>query len=603
MSLEEQVAWYKSQYEQLETELADFRMSSQELEQELEKDLEAAEKRENSLREKAESLNYEVDEWKRKYKESRTETNAAQNTLEKEITTLRDTNRTLQHRLRDIEVANDDFERQARHTNSSLEDLENKYNSAIERAVMMEEEIKIGEQEREQLRIEAQRLREELSDLKIEAEILHDKLKKQERHMSATLTDLSMPESPIFDGSAMSGASSPLVTTPPEASSISSVKTPVNEPPSPPMSDASAPPPLPKTRVSPVKTPAPAARPKKSRLPSMDTSTTPRPRLSSSASSRPPTRSATNSTLRTGSAAKPMAPRPPPVRTPAAKGVAPSTSLSHIRSLTAKMQKLEARVQNARSRLPAPNPTPPRASPRGSVIGSSNVTLRTRKRGPGSVSSVSTSTTAPDDSTPTGQGFSRSVNGGKHLPRLSSSAVSRLSFGPGPLPNRGLNDSVSDISRPSSRASTTSYARPMSRADGRNDSMIAPPRPGSRAGGAYTPLGRPISRASFGNSLHGYSMSVSTAEEDEHMEPIEREYQTPSRRGTYNIYSGGTGIPTPSGLPIPGSRRQSAAGVTPSHTRRTSVASVATDYGRRPSMGPKLVKKASTQFGDLGETF
>lgn len=63
-ALEDQVAWYKSQYEQLETELAEFRVSSQELEQELEKDLEGAEKRENSLREKAESLNYEVDEWK-----------------------------------------------------------------------------------------------------------------------------------------------------------------------------------------------------------------------------------------------------------------------------------------------------------------------------------------------------------------------------------------------------------------------------------------------------------------------------------------------------------------------------------------------------------
>lgn len=418
--------------------------------------------------------------------------------------------------------------------------------------------------------------------------------------MSATLTDLSMPESPMFDGSALSGASSPLITTPPEASSVSSVKTPVNEPPSPPMSDASAPPPLPKTRVPSIKTPAPASKPKRSRLPSVDTTVTPRPRLSSSASSRPPTRSATNSTLRTAPVTRSTAPRPPPARGPT-KGVTPSTSLSHIRSLTAKMQKLEARVQNARSRLPAPNPTPPRASPRGSLMGSSNVTIRTRKRGPGSVSSVSTSTTAPDDLTPTGQGLNRSVNGGIHLPRLSSSAVSRLSFGPGPLPNRGPNDSVSDMSRPSSRASASSFARPMSRADGRNESMIAPPRPGSRAGGAYTPLGRPISRASFGNSLHGYSMSVSTAEEDE---PAEREYQTPSRRGTYNIYSGGTGIPTPSGLPIPGSRRQSAAGLTPSHIRRPSVASsVATDYGRRPSIGPKLVKKASTQFGDLGETY
>lgn len=64
MSLEDQVAWYKSQYEQLETELAEFRVSSQELEAELEKDLEAAESRENALRNKADGLKYEVDEWK-----------------------------------------------------------------------------------------------------------------------------------------------------------------------------------------------------------------------------------------------------------------------------------------------------------------------------------------------------------------------------------------------------------------------------------------------------------------------------------------------------------------------------------------------------------
>lgn len=64
LSPEEQIAWYKSNYEQLETELAEFRVSSQELEHELEKDLEAAEKRENSLRNKAEGLAFEVDEWK-----------------------------------------------------------------------------------------------------------------------------------------------------------------------------------------------------------------------------------------------------------------------------------------------------------------------------------------------------------------------------------------------------------------------------------------------------------------------------------------------------------------------------------------------------------
>lgn len=391
----------------------------------------------------------------------------------------------------------------------------------------------------------------------------------------------------MFDGSivsgAMSGASSPLISTPPESSSVSSAKTPVNEPPSPPMSDASAPPPpLPKARVPPIKAPAPASRPKKSRLPSMDTSVTPRPRLSSSASSRPPTRSSTNTTLRTTAAPRSTASKPP-ARGPAK--LAPSTSLSHIRSLTAQMQRLEARVQSARSKLPGPNPTPPRASPRGSLMGSTNVTIRTRKRGPGSVSSVATSTTNPDDSTPTGQHFNRSMNGGNHVPRLSSSGVSRLSFGP--LPNRGPID-PSEISRPSSRASTSSYARPLSRAGTHNDSMIAPPRPGSRAGGAYTPLGRPISRASFGNSLHGHSMSFSTAEEDEPDEP-EPLYRTPSRRNTYSR----TGLPTPTGLPIPSSRRQSAA-------------SVASDVShiRRPSIGvPRLTKKPSRTSTDLGETY
>lgn len=58
------LAYYKSQYEQLEHELAEFQASSQELEAELEKDVEAAEKRERALQEKVESLSFEVEEWK-----------------------------------------------------------------------------------------------------------------------------------------------------------------------------------------------------------------------------------------------------------------------------------------------------------------------------------------------------------------------------------------------------------------------------------------------------------------------------------------------------------------------------------------------------------
>jgi DNA repair exonuclease SbcCD ATPase subunit len=61
---ESSLAYYKSQYEQLEAELADFQASSKELEAELEKDVEAAEQRERQLKEKVETLGYEVEEWK-----------------------------------------------------------------------------------------------------------------------------------------------------------------------------------------------------------------------------------------------------------------------------------------------------------------------------------------------------------------------------------------------------------------------------------------------------------------------------------------------------------------------------------------------------------
>jgi predicted nucleic acid-binding Zn-ribbon protein len=63
-SAEDALAWYKSQYAQLEHELAEFRESSRELEQELEKDIDQAEKRERGLQEKAEGLVFEVEEWK-----------------------------------------------------------------------------------------------------------------------------------------------------------------------------------------------------------------------------------------------------------------------------------------------------------------------------------------------------------------------------------------------------------------------------------------------------------------------------------------------------------------------------------------------------------
>ncbi|KAI5302748.1 NADH:ubiquinone oxidoreductase [Ascosphaera pollenicola] len=179
-SPEDAIAYYKAQYEQLEAELADFQLSSRDLELELERDVEESEKREQKLKAKVEAAEYEIDEWKTKYKKSKAEASAVQSTLQKEITSLRDAHRTLQLKLRDIEVANDDFERQARNTTSSLEDMESKYNIAIERGVLLEEEIKSGEREREKLRFENQRLRDELADLKVETHIVQEKLRKAE---------------------------------------------------------------------------------------------------------------------------------------------------------------------------------------------------------------------------------------------------------------------------------------------------------------------------------------------------------------------------------------------------------------------------------------
>lgn len=61
---EDALAWYKSQYEQLELEMQEFQESSKLLESELENELSAADKREREHKEKVEMLGYQVDEWK-----------------------------------------------------------------------------------------------------------------------------------------------------------------------------------------------------------------------------------------------------------------------------------------------------------------------------------------------------------------------------------------------------------------------------------------------------------------------------------------------------------------------------------------------------------
>ncbi|KAL6710482.1 NADH:ubiquinone oxidoreductase [Coniothyrium glycines] len=535
-SVEEDLAYYKSQYEALEVELQEFQTSSKELEAELERDVEESEKRERKLQEKAERMGFEVEEWKAKYKQSKTDANNAQNTLQKEITSLRDSNRTLQLRLRDIEVQSDDFERQARNQTSSLEDVESKYNVAIERGVMLEEELKIGEQEREALRIETQRLRDEFSDLKIEHEITQEKLRiaeatielQHQRKVSNHLAgDALRPRSPVSEASTSATTlSSPTVASTPPRTTIGTLQ-PESTPPSPPLSDAPI-----SSRTVPS-TPMPKRKPS---IAAIDPAATPRAGAyqrqarHSRGPSVPPTSRpsisgrATPSIRTTAPAQRP--PRPSIGNAPAG-GLPRSGSLYQIRGLIGKMQKLEERVHSARSRLPAPTNTPPRASPRNASAQGhyipSNVTLRSSRKRTSHASAAS------------------SVVGG------GESSVSRLSFG---IPSTSRVPTGS--SRPSSRASVSSQSEAQ--------------RPGSRSSNR-TPLGhyasssisglegrlpRPRSSmsGSFGHS-HSQSLSMALRDSETGSNSDTSSVATPqARRLTLDKSS----IPTPAGLP----RRQSA---------------------------------------------
>lgn len=415
---------------------------------------------------------------------------------------------------------------------------------------------------------------------------MQDKLRK--RQLTSITTDITAPNSPSLADSPTSTASSPMITTPPDTKSVSTTDT-VSEtptPPSPPISEASGSArPVIKTPMNPPKS--------KIKLPSGDSSTTPKPTArypsSNLQSSRGPTAPTSSTRARN---ATPSLIRNAKAKAPATRGLPNSTSLTHIRTLTAQMQRLEQRVQSARSKLPAPVNTPPRGSPRNaSAMGQNympaSVTIRSRKRTGGST--ASNSSVAGDD-TPSST---------KHIARLSTSGISRLSFGP--LPNREGSES-----RPSSRASTSSFVRP-----DRPLSRTELARPGSRTSmsGARTPLGhysqsqiaesrRP--RSSIGGNFsashgHGHSQSVSHIDLDESRE---LDFGTPSRRNTLNKPDlEGSAIPTPKGIP-----RRKSAGLSMSALPRRSTS----------GQGPKDVEKGESsmkppgrprKLSEVGETY
>ena len=600
-SLEDSLAYYKAQYESLEAELADFQESSKALESELEKDIEASEKRERQLKERANNLQYEVDEWKTKHKQAKQEANAAQNILQKEITTLRDANRTLELRLRDTEVVNDDFERKQRNTESSLEDLETKYNQTIERGVMLEEEMKSGEMERESLRIEAQRLKDEFSDLKIETDITKEKLRKAEaalerRYKPLTLQPGMAAGSPRSELSPTETSSDRSIDTPPTKTASTSGLSDAPTPPSPPFSEKS------------TNTPKPFATPgmPKSRM-SITNNTTPRP---STVSTRQP-HTRTQSVQVPNGRATPSAtfrqsmsrPLTGTVRQP---GLPQSNSIYHLRNLRGKMQKLEERVHTAKSKLPAPTDTPPKASPRSAAMSHTipaSVTVRSsKKRTTGSIISSTASLPDQDQSTPS------------RVPTIRNKP-SRPSFG---LPSPATSMAPP---RPSSRASNVSHRSSL------NPNTFNPghSRPGSRA--SISGLRAPMSfapnastdrvRPKSSLSNHGYDGAAddSLIEDVENVEPNEAEadFTTPTlRRTTFGRRTSeiGSAIPTPSpskrasgvGVVVTGSKLPAAARRESANFGRTTIVRRERESEMRPPSSHGTGRASPVKgLSDVGE--
>lgn len=472
--------------------------------------------------------------------------------------------------------------------------------------------MKNGEQERESLRIEAQRVRDELSDLKVETGITQDKLRKAEGMLdgkkaakkssppaeSAPASSQQQPESQQIsnnaDHSPTTGASSsPTAATPPSKSVASSMASDVaTTPPSPPFSESS--------------TTAAAAAPKAFATPGF-----PRARASvsgpkgaaprasqpsqSSRHSRGPSIATSNGRLTPSVPSRRNTGAAPPSHS----GLPKSGSLYQIRGIIGKMQKLEERVQSARSRLPVE--TPPRSSPRpGSALDDNNnyipptVTMRSaKKRGSGSVAS--------------------SRDGEPTTPYYRPS-YSRMSFGtPQATPSRGP---PADESRPSSRTSISSrYSAGQStsgipqRSESRQSLTGRTPTSNNNnhhTSTSSTTAGGP-DRHRPRSSLSNYNPSASMSYIDEHggtpsasnatTSTTPRRTATTAAATTTTNKGEGTGIPTPGFAKM---RQSGGGGGSPS---KPGPARVSAGLARREganTMPPPERKKSTV---DLGETY
>jgi hypothetical protein len=433
----------------------------------------------------------------------------------------------------------------------------------MERAVLLEEEIKQGEQEREALRIESQRLRDELSDLKVEVEIVQGKLRRHTEEPKKIITDGIRPPSPMSETSTAltTSTSSPTISTPPPAKSETSTL------------QTSPPSPLPNSDLQPI---TPKIR------------STATPRISSI---RPPRHS------RGPSLANPVGARlqssiPSRLSTAPSDRPAPNTSksLNQIRGLIGRMQTLQDRVHTTRSKLPGPSSTPPRSSPRSLSTHlptiPSTVTVRSaRKR---TSASTATSFEPPRSASRLSFGYSANQPPPPTTPSRPSSRTSH-------------STSHSLFMRPSSRASATGRITPfadVSTASSTNGNapVTTPHRPRSSISGSFREPIHP--KTTPGKSLgHSFSRSVSAAVHPYAggMNTQQQQYEAPgtpttARRTTLERNPvGGSSIPTPSGRRTSGgpARRQSGVSEASSDDKPNGDMRPPSTLGRRTTIAER----------------
>ena len=457
---------------------------------------------------------------------------------------------------------------------------------------MLEEEIKSGEQEREALRIEAQRLRDELSDLRVEAEVRQGQLRNAEAAAHRQRSRKPTPEDPrpisrASQHSHTTSTSSPTIPTPPTKSASSTVSD-APTPPSPPTSDRSIP-------------AAGSAAPKalsRSRLSMTDSNITPRP---SATTSRAPGHVRGPSISRSNQPT-PYGPRRSTMNRPSsshtASGLPASGSLHQIRGLIGKMQKLEQRVNSARSKLPAPTTTPPRASPRSnSALGQTfippTITMRSSKKRTGGSNAAMAFEPTPDPPQRSPSRLSFGIT--QSSPSRQSNA---LGSRPGSRASISSRQSISNLpcaaaslinSRPPSRQSATGTRTPQSHYAA--SSISETRRPRSSIGGSYSAT----------HHGHGHSASVSRLSHygsqsyDDDGDDAEVLTPTPGRRGTFGRPEQGSAIP---GLSTSNAKRR-ISGLGSGRRTSSGAGSKTREEG---DMGPPE-RKTVRKLSGVGETF